>query len=144
MLVCLFVCVEVFRNGRMSVPVSKCWSPHIVSLSLNYILWQVDGTASERRQKSAERRSEEMLTGWVLVLDWIYYRMSILFIGSCLTGRDWSSWDQLTSRVRSAEIKPERVDWESVRSALAEQLRYNLRSPHTNLNNMDGLLWSSD
>ena len=63
------------------------------------IVWQVDGTAAERRRISAERRSEEMLTdlvnvasvseeilsGWVLVLYWIYCMMSKLFIVSCLT-----------------------------------------------------------
>ena len=40
-------------------------------------------------------------------------------------------YSDLPDRGESGQLMiiPERVDWESVRPALAEQLRYNLRSP---------------
>ena len=57
------------------------------------------GKSMERRRNVEERLtdlvnvtsvSEEIWTGWVLVIDWIYWWMSKLFIVSCLTWRDWS------------------------------------------------------
>ena len=144
-------CIEVghaknFNNSLKQVSERQvcCWKP------LNFHcfwqktsgspVWQVDGTASERWRKSVEWRevdrfSQRHFSEW-RDLDRLSAsnRLNILSLGSSIytelpdrkeTGLAEINWPV----VRSAEIKPERVDWESVRSALAEQLRYNLRLP---------------
>ena len=54
--------------------------------------WNGVGTSAERRSEemltnwvNVTSVSEEILSSWVLVLDWIYCMMSKLFIVSCLT-----------------------------------------------------------
>ena len=45
---------------------------------------------------SAERRSEEMLTVWVTVIDWIYCMLTTLYIVICLT--------------EESQVRPEQID----------------------------------
>ena len=49
------------RKKKMNILIKSSLIGELMSRTRK--LWQVDGMASERRQKSAERRSEEMLTG---------------------------------------------------------------------------------
>ena len=126
-----------WSNLRKCFETLAQWSSvslHCVDIWVSATLWQVDGTASERWRKSAEWRevdrfSQRHFSEW-RGLDRLSAsnRLNILSLGS-------SIYTELPDRKETglAEIKPERVDWESVRSALAEQLRYNLRSPHYHL-----------
>ena len=145
-----FSCTEVghaknFNNSLKQVSERQvcCWKPLNFHCSWQKTsgspVWQVDGTASERWRKSAEWRevdrfSQRHFSEW-RDLDRLSAsnRLNILSVGS-------SIYTELPDRKETglAEIKPERVDWESVRSALAEQLRYNLRSPHNYPQTRDG------
>ena len=81
-------------------------------------------TMSERRRNWRERPGGN--TQWIDV-DWLStsIRLNILQV-------DIYIYSDLPDQGVSGQLVviPERVNWESVRSVYAEQLRYNLRSPH--------------